>query len=191
MADRTAAAHPAHPAGGGPARAPAWRHGMGGAEPWLALCPRIRFQFLVRGPGRGNITNFSSRSTLHGNAAGSPNSTAPRWARCFWSGTPTMSPNCDCCWSIRPGAARDWEGGWSANASVSLRQCGYRKITLWTQSILVAARKIYRMPVSFWWPTSRTAASARPDRRNLGAGAVNCRSSLFRAFSSEVDTRFA
>ena len=24
------------------------------------------------------------------------------------------------------------------------RQCGYRKITLWTQSILVAARKIYQ-----------------------------------------------
>jgi hypothetical protein len=42
-----------------------------------------------------------------------------------------MSPTCACCWSIRPGADRDWA-------------CGYRKITLWTQSILVAARKIYQ-----------------------------------------------
>ena len=41
-------------------------------------------------------------------------------------------------------ADRASAGGWSANASRFARACGYRKITLWTQSILVAARKIYQ-----------------------------------------------
>ena len=31
-------------------------------------------------------------------------------------GTATMSPNCGCCWWIRPGVARDLAGGWSPNA---------------------------------------------------------------------------
>ena len=49
------------------------------------------------------------------------------------------------------------------------KACGYRKITLWTQSILVAARKIYQDAgfVLVKQP-SRTAVSARPGRRNLG-----------------------
>ena len=34
--------------------------------------------------------------------------------------------------------------GWSSNASRFARSQGYRRITLWTQSILVAARKIYQ-----------------------------------------------
>ena len=55
-----------------------------------------------------------------------------------------MSPSCACCWSIRPGADRDWASGWSANASRFAQAGGYRRITLWTQSILVAARKIYQ-----------------------------------------------
>ena len=54
------------------------------------------------------------------------------------------SPSCACCWSSRPDADRDWASGWSANASRSRQACGYRRITLWTQSILVAARKIYQ-----------------------------------------------
>ena len=52
--------------------------------------------------------------------------------------------DCACCWSNRPGADRGSASGWSANASRSRKACGYRKITLWTQSILVAARKIYQ-----------------------------------------------
>ena len=55
------------------------------------------------------------------------------------------------------------------------RGCGYRKITLWTQSILVAARKIYQ-DAGFVLVAHRAAPQFRPepDRRDLGAGAV-CR----------------
>jgi DNA-binding MarR family transcriptional regulator/GNAT superfamily N-acetyltransferase len=54
------------------------------------------------------------------------------------------------------------------------RQCGYRKITLWTQSILVAARKIYQD--AGFVRGHRTAPQFRPkpDRRDLGAEAVIC-----------------
>ena len=53
------------------------------------------------------------------------------------------------------------------------RACGYRKITLWTQSILVAARKIYQ-DAGFRAGRHRAAPQFRPepDRRSLGAGAV-------------------
>ena len=67
-----------------------------------------------------------------------------RSARSFWSSTATTSPSCACCWSSRPDADRDSASDWSANASRSRKASGYRKITLWTQSILVAARKIYQ-----------------------------------------------
>ena len=75
-------------------------------------------------------------------AAGSPRSTASRSARYFWSGSDDVA-------KLRlllvdPAGAAGWASGWSRNASRFARQCGYRKITLWTQSILVAARKIYQ-----------------------------------------------
>ena len=64
--------------------------------------------------------------------------------RSFWCGTRTTSPNCVCCWSIRPGADMGSDDASSPNASRSRAGLRYRKITLWTQSILVAARKIYQ-----------------------------------------------
>ena len=86
-----------------PARSPPRRHGLGGAEPRRALrranmawTPRSRRWW------RRSRRSSSSRSTPRASAAGSPRSTASRSARCFWSGTATMSPSCACCWSSRP-----------------------------------------------------------------------------------------
>ena len=147
---------------------------MGGAEPWRALRQRIWLRLRVRRPGRGDRGQIPrARSTPRGSIAGSPRSTAPRSARSFWSGIPTMSPSCGCCWSSQPGAGRRRASGWSPNASRFARACGYRKITLWTQSILVAAREIYQH-AGFVLVAERAAPQFRPkpDRRDLGARAV-------------------
>ena len=50
---------------------------------------------------------------------------------------------CACCWSIRKRAAWGSARAWSTNACVSRAQAGYKKITLWTHSILTAARHVY------------------------------------------------
>ena len=119
--DRTAARPGARPAAtGDPARPASGRHGMGGAEPRRALRQRIRFRFLVRSPGRGDrgkiprLVRRLARTLLD-------RRTRRRPGRLGLSGqsTATMSPSCGCCWSTRPGADRDWAGGWSPNASRS------------------------------------------------------------------------
>ena len=150
----TSACYPARPAPG--------RHGMGGAEPWCALCPRIRLRFLVRRPGRGDRSEISRpRSTPRASAAGSPNSTAPRSARYFWSGTATMSPNCGCCWSIRPGADMGLGQrlvaecvGFARPAAIAKSRCGPR--ASWSPRA-----RFIRTPDSCWLAPSRTAVSAR------------------------------
>ena len=105
--------------------------------------------------------NSSPPSTPPANAAGSPISTARRSARCFWSGTATTSPSCDCCWWIPPGADRDWDAGWSvsafrlpANAAIAGSRCGPRAFS-WPRA------KSIRTWASCWSPPSRTAVSAR------------------------------
>jgi hypothetical protein len=73
----------------------------------------------------------------------------------------------------RPGA---WAIGWSANASRSRKACGYRRITLWTQSI--PGRRPQNLSGSRVQAGRHRAASqlrAKPDRRNLGTGTVKPR----------------
>ena len=53
------------------------------------------------------------------------------------------------------------------------RACGYRKITLWTQSILVAARKIYqRSRIRAGRDRAAPQFRPKPDRRDLGVEAL-------------------
>ena len=71
-------------------------------------------------------------------------STAPRSARYFWSGRATMSPSCGLL-LVDPAGRGQRLGQRLVGECIAFAQaCGYRKITLWTQSILVAARKIYQ-----------------------------------------------
>jgi DNA-binding MarR family transcriptional regulator len=96
-----------------------------------------------------------------GSFDGSPNAMAPRSVRFFSSGTATTSPNCDCCWSIRPHADSDWDSAWSRNASglrgpaaIARSRCGPK--AFWSPP----ARSI-RTPDSCWSPVNRTAVSAK------------------------------
>ena len=99
---------------------------------------------LVRSAGRGDRGEVPRpRSTPRASIAGSPTSMATRSARCFWSGIRRRRQIAPA--AGRSGRARAGLGrALVANASASREACGYRKITLWTQSILVAARKIYQ-----------------------------------------------
>ena len=75
----------------------------------------------------------------------------------------------------RSGRARTaaWASGWSPNASPSREPAGYRKITLWTQSILVAARRIYQDAGFKLVATEPHRSFGQSlDRRDLGTRAV-------------------
>ena len=75
------------------------------------------------------------------------------------------------CWSIRRGAALAWAPGWWTSASARAHR-GHKKITLWTHSILAAARRAMRTPVSLSPQASRATPGAKTSSRVLGFGFV-------------------
>ena len=147
--------HDHHRAGAGAAGAKAGRlpaaqpsprrHRLGRVAARRALCAGIWLGHQFRSAGRRDRRAVPrDHSTRRASIAGSPRSTASRSARSSWSGHPTRSRNCGCCWWRKKARGLGVGARWSSNASASRGDSGYRSITLWTQSILVAARGIYQ-----------------------------------------------
>ncbi len=127
------------------ARAPSRRHGLGGAGPRRDLCARIRLGRALRGSGgRASSAGSSPASTRRASAAGSPRPTASASARCSWCAARSRWRSCAFSWWIRARAAAAWGGGWCEECIAFARARGYRRLELWTQSNLAAARAIYR-----------------------------------------------
>ena len=121
---------------------------------------------------RRSPRNSSPRSTPRASAAGSPSSTAPRSARYFWSGTATTSPNCACCWSIRPGADRAWA---AAGRRMHLVRAGLRLSQDHAVDPEHPGRRAQNLSGCRIRAGRHRAAPQfrpKPDRRDLGARAV-------------------
>ena len=145
-----------------PARSPPRRHGLGGAEPRRIVRARIRFRLVVRSVGGGDIGQIPrllrrlARALLDRR-----HRRQRRSARSFWSGTPTTSPSCDCCWWIRPGADRDWGGGWSESAFRSRRHAAIAGSRCGRRAFCSPRATSIRMPASCWSRPIRTAVLAK------------------------------
>ena len=171
--DRTAARRFRRPLGRDPARTTARRHGMGGAEPRRTLRPRIRLRFLVRRPRCRNRGKFLASFD------------ASR-ERCWIAdiegaqvGSVFLVRHTDDTAKLRlllvdPAGRGQGLGQRLVGECIAFATaCGYRRITLWTQSILVAARKIYQ-EAGFELVATEPHRSfgQEPDRRNLGTRIV-------------------
>ena len=160
--DRTAARHIRRfTSAGDPARAPSGRHGMGGAEPWRALCQRIRLRRLVRGPGRGDrgkIPRLVRR--LAGTLLDRRHRRRP--GRLGISGQAQRRCRQTAVAAGRSGRARTGPGPaagrrmhrFARPAAIARSRCGPR--ASWSPRA-----RFIRMPASCWWPPNRTAVSAK------------------------------
>ena len=158
-----AAIAPATSAGSSHGMARSMRRNMAGTSPSRRWSPR-------------SLRSSSDRSTLRASTAGSPNSAASRSARSFWS------RHSDEVAKLRlllvEKKARGLGVGRRADRAMHplrARMPAIASITLWTQSILVAARGIYQRAGFRRVAKRRTTVSAQSRRRDLGVEAFRRR----------------
>ena len=131
--------------GSAAARAPPGRHRLGGAGARRALRrtstagASASRRWSPRSPRNSSPTSIPSAS-----AAGSPRWTASASARCSWCRRSKTRRQAAAA-AGRPARARPWARPRLVQECIAFaRAKGYRKLVLWTQSNLAAARAIYR-----------------------------------------------